>query len=189
MLRKRLACGPVARERGDRRRHRGGVFGGQIVPGRIGLKVFELQLHLIEEAAGAFGAGTILLAPQLGDLQLEVCDHRFDGALAGVGVGKLRLSLVSLLERGNQQRLERFNVVRKGRTAASMKVNESSSTLCCKRKVVVPSDYPALAGRHEYCGLRQAIPSSRQASCEGVSDTVPSFAEGHKNRPLSSRLA
>ena len=49
--------------------------------------------------------------------------------------------------------------------------------------------YPALAGRQLYCGLRQSIPSSRQASCEAVSDTMPSFAEGQTNRPFSSRLA
>jgi transposase len=38
--------------------------------------------------------------------------------------------------------------------------------------------YPALAGRQLYCGLRQSMPSSRHASCEAVSDTTPSFAEG-----------
>jgi len=31
--------------------------------------------------------------------------------------------------------------------------------------------------------------SSRQASCDWVSDTVPSAADGHTNRPLSSLLA
>lgn len=38
--------------------------------------------------------------------------------------------------------------------------------------------YPALAGRQLYCGLRQSIPSSRQASWALVSDTTPSIAEG-----------
>ncbi|WP_440590962.1 hypothetical protein, partial [Sphingobium indicum] len=38
--------------------------------------------------------------------------------------------------------------------------------------------YPALCGRQEYCGFRQSIPSSRQASCEAVNDTIPSFADG-----------
>ena len=50
--------------------------------------------------------------------------------------------------------------------------------------------YPALCGRQEYCGLRQSIRSSRQASCEPVSDTMPSFAaDGQTNYPFSSRLA
>ena len=83
--------------------------------GRVSLELLELQLHLIEQAAAALGAGAILLALELGDLQLEVSDQRLDGALAGMGVGQLGLCFVSLLERGNQQRLERFNIVRKGR--------------------------------------------------------------------------
>ncbi|OBX17512.1 hypothetical protein A9995_15655 [Erythrobacter sp. QSSC1-22B] len=114
MIGKRLSCGPYAREGGDGGRLRCRFLGNQIILACIGLEIFELQLHLIEQAAGAFCAGAVLLAPQLGDLQLEVGDDRFGGALAGVGIGKLRLSLISLLERGNQQRLERFNVVRKG---------------------------------------------------------------------------
>ena len=53
---------------------------------------------------------------QLGDLQLEVGDHRLGGALAGMGVGELRLGFVGPLGRCcAQQRLERFDVVRKGR--------------------------------------------------------------------------
>ena len=34
--------------------------------------------------------------------------------------------------------------------------------------------YPALAGRHKYCGFLQSIPSSKQASCALLSDTTPS---------------
>jgi hypothetical protein len=56
-----------------------------------------------------------LLALQLGDLQLEVGDQRLDGALVGHGVGELGLCLISLAGHRCHQRLERFNVVRKGR--------------------------------------------------------------------------
>jgi hypothetical protein len=49
--------------------------------------------------------------------------------------------------------------------------------------------YPALAGRHEYCGLRQSMPSSRQANWALVNGTTPSIAEGQMNRPFSIRLA
>ena len=115
VLGERLPCGPLTLEGGDR----GGLgcrfLGDEVVLGSIGLELFELELHLIEQAAASFGAGAILFAPQLGDLQLEVGDQRLDGALAGMGVGQLGLCFISLLERGNQQRLERFNVVRKGR--------------------------------------------------------------------------
>ena len=73
----------------------------------------------------------------------------------------------------------------RGETAAAMRESESPPAL--GRKPIMP--YPALVGRQLYCGLRQSIPSSRQASCEAVSDTTPSFAEGHTNRPFSSRFA
>jgi len=111
----RLPCRAPAFESSDR----GGLgcrfLGDQVVFGRIGLELFELQLHLIEQAAAAFGAGVILLALELCDLQLEMGNQRLDGALVGHGVGELGLCFVSLLERGNQQRLERFDIVRKGR--------------------------------------------------------------------------
>jgi hypothetical protein len=75
----------------------------------------ELQLHLLEQAARAFGAGAVLLAPELGDLQLAMGDHRLGRALAGTSVGQLRFGFVGALERRDQQRLERFNSVREGR--------------------------------------------------------------------------
>jgi len=62
---------------------------------------------------------------------------------------------------------------------------ESQNAARLKRKM----PYPALCGRQLYWGIRQSMPSSRQASCEAVSDTMPSFADGHTKRPFSSRLA
>ena len=63
-------CGPLALEGRDR----GGLccrfLGDQIILGCVSLELFELQLHLIEQAAAAFGTGAILLALQLCDLQL-----------------------------------------------------------------------------------------------------------------------
>lgn len=70
---------------------------------------------------------------------------------------------------------------------------ESQKTAHAKRKVPLCAKnvcaYPALVGRQVYCGLRQSTPSSKQANCELVSDTVPSFADGQMKRPFSSRLA
>lgn len=63
----------------------------------------------------ALRAGAILLAPELGDLQLEVRDHGLGGALPGMGIGELGLGLIGSLGRTRQQRLERFDIVRKGR--------------------------------------------------------------------------
>ena len=97
MFGERLPCWPLALEGSDR----GGLgcrfLGDEIIFGRVSLELFELQLHLIEQAAAALGAGAILLVLQLGDLQREVGDQRLDGALAGMGVGQLGLCFVGLL--------------------------------------------------------------------------------------------
>jgi hypothetical protein len=67
--------------------------------------------------------------------------------------------------------------------------SESSDTPYCKAEMQGRTAYPALLGRQLCCGLRQSMPSSRHASCEAVSDTIPSVANGQMKRPFSSRLA
>jgi hypothetical protein len=99
------------------RRQQRRLFGGQVILAGIGLEVFQLKLKLVEKPTAALGASAILLAAQPGDLQLEVGDHRFGRALANHGIGEARLGLVGAFERGGQQRLERFDVVREGRCA------------------------------------------------------------------------
>jgi hypothetical protein len=91
VLGKWLPGRPLALERGDLCRLRRGGLGLQVVLCGIGFEVFELELHLLEQATGAFGAGAVLLALQLGDLQLEMGDHRFGGALPSAGIGELGL--------------------------------------------------------------------------------------------------
>ena len=73
------------------------LLGGDLVLGGGGLEFLELQLHLVDQPGAAFGAVAILLAPELGDLELEVLDHRLGGrdhrpglrqlALGGLGTG------------------------------------------------------------------------------------------------------
>jgi len=76
----------------------GGLLGGGLsdkgVLAGVGFEFLELQFQLVEQAAGAFGAGAVLLALQLGDLQLEMGDQCVPCALAGKGVGKPGSSLV-----------------------------------------------------------------------------------------------
>jgi hypothetical protein len=116
VLGERLPDGPLALEGSDVVGPGCRFLGDQIVLGGVGLEIFELQLHLVEQAAAAFGAGAILLAPELGDLQLEVGDQGLDGALTGMGVGQA-WPLPRRLFAGHRrhQRLERFDIVRKGR--------------------------------------------------------------------------
>ena len=115
MFGERLPCRALALEGGDRGGPGRRSLGDQVVFGGISLELFELQLHLVEQTAAAFGAGAILLALELGDLQLEVSDQRLDGALVGHGVGEPGLCLIGLAGHRRHQRLERFDIVRKGR--------------------------------------------------------------------------
>ena len=117
MLGKWLPDRPLALERRDA----GGVgrsdLGGEAVLAGVGFEIFEMKLHLLEQATAALGARAVLLAPKPGDLQLEMRDDRLNGALAGDRTGGARLGLVGTLQRSGEQRLERSDIVRKGRNS------------------------------------------------------------------------
>ena len=115
MLGKRLPDRPSAFERDDAGGVGDGDLGGEVILAGVGFEVFELELHLLEQAAAALGTRTVLLAPELCDLQFEVRDDRLDGALAGNRIGGARLGFVGALQGGDEQHLERFDIVRKGR--------------------------------------------------------------------------
>lgn len=93
MFGERLARRALAVEGRDRSRLFCRGYRDQHVLGCVGFQVAELQFHLVKQPPRAFGAGAILLAPQLGDLQLEVRDHRFGGAGPGLRIGETRLSI------------------------------------------------------------------------------------------------
>ena len=115
MLGERLSDRPSTLERGNAGRVVGSDVGSEIVLRSVGLEILELELHLLEQAAAALGTRTVLLAPELCDLQFEVRDDRLDGALAGNRIGGARLGFVGALQGGDEQHLERFDIVRKGR--------------------------------------------------------------------------
>ncbi|GGI69608.1 hypothetical protein GCM10007973_03310 [Polymorphobacter multimanifer] len=64
-----------------------GNFGDEGIFAGVGFQFLELQLQLVEEAAGVFSAGAVLLALQLGDQCVT-------GALPGEGVGNLGFNCV-----------------------------------------------------------------------------------------------
>ena len=92
----------------------GGGLGDEGLLAGVGLELLEQQLHLVEQAAGAFGAGAVLLALQLGDLQLEMGDQRRGGTLASVGVSELRFRFVDPQNGCRSERQQRFHIVRQG---------------------------------------------------------------------------
>lgn len=115
VIRERLPDRLLALERDDGgRRLRRSSFSGEFVFGRVGFEILKLELELCEQPLGAFGAGTILLAPQLGILQLEMRNHRLGCGLAGAGFGQSRFRFIRPVGRHREKRLKRFDVVRKG---------------------------------------------------------------------------
>jgi hypothetical protein len=76
---KRLASRTAALEGGHGGGAGRGPFGGDLVLGGGGFKLFELEFHLLDQPGAAFGAVAVLIAPQPGDLQLEMRDHRLGG--------------------------------------------------------------------------------------------------------------
>src|SRR4051794_13855799 len=69
-------------------RLRGG-FGGDLVRRGARLELLELQLQLVEQLA-AFRGGTEALAPQLGDEQLQLRDHRLGARRASLRLPAFR---------------------------------------------------------------------------------------------------
>jgi len=152
MIRKRLADGLLALECGNAGSLRRRLLGEQIVFGCVRFELLELELHLIEQAPAALGAGAVLLALELGDLQLQVGNEGIGGRCLGLRIGKLRLGFLGALQRRGKQRLYGIEVVRNGAAPTSMSRNESASTRRCNCKMIVRARksnllQPALAGR------------------------------------------
>ncbi|PYE84186.1 hypothetical protein C7477_1543 [Phyllobacterium leguminum] len=88
MAGERLAHGLAALEGGNIRRLCRCAFCRDEVFRCIGFEFFELQFHLVDEAGAALRASAILLAPQLGDLELQMCDQSLGGGDDGANLGE-----------------------------------------------------------------------------------------------------
>ena len=122
VFRERLAGRLPAGERLDGRRRPGGLLGLELVLGGRSLQLFQLELHLVQQPAGAFRRDAEPLALQLGDHQLQVGDQGLVFGALGLGHGDLGLGLVAfnagfvaLVTHAGQRRPQRFDVVRNGR--------------------------------------------------------------------------
>ena len=121
MLGEGLARWPLPGEGG----HLGGPGGRalcrQLVLGRRGFELFELQLELVEQPGTALGALAEPLAPELLDLQLQMGDQRLivgcPGSQAcrfGGYSGSVRTRHGQLLVARQQQPLQALRIVRQG---------------------------------------------------------------------------
>jgi len=102
MRRKRRAHRLSAGERADCGT-RGRCCGEFVLSRRRG-RFLELQFQLVEQLAAAFGGLPVLLAPQLGDQQLQVRHHR-------LGPGGARLRFLARRALGGQCCLQRGDLV------------------------------------------------------------------------------
>ena len=123
MLREWLSRRPLAFERFDYGRPRG-ALGRQLVLGRVGLGVLQLQLQLVEQPLGALRAHATEDATQLFDFELEISNQRVGARYGGpalIPIGfRLRCARFALDPRrplGNNHRMcgdeirgKRFNV-------------------------------------------------------------------------------
>jgi hypothetical protein len=81
---------------GERVHRRASRCRGDFVLCRACRCFLELQFQLVEQLAAALGGLPVLLAPQLGDQQLQVCHHR-------LGTGGARLGLLPRAALGSQR--------------------------------------------------------------------------------------
>jgi hypothetical protein len=91
MSRKRFAGRPLALERLHGLRPRRRLLGRQFILGCYRFQLFELKLHLLQQARLALRAGAVKLAPQLLDLELEMTDECFRARQVRLGIGSLGL--------------------------------------------------------------------------------------------------
>lgn len=148
MLGERLARGAPALERLHRRGMRRSL-GDELILGGVGLQIFELHLHLLEQLGLALRTAAIEFAPELLDLQLQPRDQRLRPGIDRRRTGGKGLGLDacgSLREdhrmRGCEVGRERFSV---GHTAM-----ESYPPTCARPK--------SLAGRRRPPGLLRHAP-------------------------------
>jgi hypothetical protein len=93
----RQACGQrtphrlATDERMDIRAARIGLRNGCGILGGLGFQFLELQLHLVDQLAAAFGGGTVLVVPEFGDHQLEMRHHRLGSRGSGLRFPACRL--------------------------------------------------------------------------------------------------
>jgi hypothetical protein len=78
--------------------------GSNLVLGRARRGFLELQFQLVEQLAAALGGLPVMLAPQLGDLQLVIGDHR-------LGAGSPSLRLLPCLALDPQRRFQRVKLI------------------------------------------------------------------------------
>lgn len=143
---KRLAGGPTAFEGGDTCDPLRNASRRDLVFGGICLEFLKLQFHLVDQPGSPFRALAILLTAQLGDLKLEVPDHRL----------RRRHDSAHLCEISLGRSGTRFGFRECGPQSGYLR-----SGIIHGKKLPCNDNQPAFEGRCVQRGLRQSIPSRR----------------------------
>ncbi|MBB6414154.1 hypothetical protein HNQ71_006863 [Mesorhizobium sangaii] len=157
VLWERLARRPLALERFDQLRLRRSFLGRQLVLCRGRLKVLQLQFHLRQEPFLALRAAAVEFAPQLLDLQLEVCDQRFCRGAHRLSTRRNGLRLHARGPLGEDHRMGASKIGRKRIKGGFHRRERITSSPRSQRQ----NRYPIDVGRQVSCGFRQSIPESR----------------------------
>jgi hypothetical protein len=131
-------------------RNDGGILGGP------GFQLLELQFHLVDQLATTFGGGSVLVVPEFGDHQLEMCHHR----LGTGGTSASRRAICSAASAARRVSISSEPMSGAGVTAmigSQAPVVMHGESTGHREKL---SRQPAISGRHVRRGCRQSIPSS-----------------------------
>ena len=155
VLGERFTRRAAALEPDDRRGLR--LPSGNLVLGGRGLEFLELQLHLVDQAGTAFGTMAVVVAPELGDLELEMLDHRLGGRDHRPGLRQLALGDRGTSLRRRQGSAQSGNLGSGiGHAKSIPRAGETPDKIWA-----FANYYPAFVGRCVHRGLRQSIPSRR----------------------------
>ena len=162
MFRERLADRPLALKGFDCGRGRS-AFRRKFILGRVGLRILQLHLQLVDEPLLAFRARAIERATQLFDLQPQPRDQRVGAGCGRLAVGQVRFRLrrarlarkpPRLLGEDQRMRADEIGGERIERVRHVRRESYWRGFVCKNRQ-------PTAVGRQVFCGIRQSMPSMR----------------------------
>lgn len=191
------AGGLLAREALDRHAKNGGladgILGGDLILGRAGNQILELQLHLVDQVLLAFGGLPPLRLAGFGNAQFEIFDDCLGIGELGLRDGGIRPRDGDLPALGQQRCAERFDVVRKvldalaHRGKLEQKSANPSSKTARKWRVCATSIQQVPDGRYA-ADYASRWPPAETPTCPAEMEITPPTAAGQMNFPRLRRF-
>ena len=142
------------------------MFGGEIVFRRVGLRLLELKLQLVEQPRRALGARSINRAAQLLDLKIEMRNQRAPVSRRGSSAGQFGADSAAASARAaiSAAFSASMSSGREERSASTNQMESQNRTFEAPLFAFLQADfffYPTAVGRHVSCGMRQSMPDRR----------------------------